>query len=84
MRLSVLRPSWPKFDGPAQAQVKGFVLAFAALHGADDIGGPEGLAGLGADVAVVAAVQVQGLDIESSRHMGILYCRWRVPAAEVR
>ena len=47
------------------------MLAFAALHGADDIGEPEGLAALGADVAVVAAVQVQGLDIEGSRRMGI-------------
>jgi hypothetical protein len=48
------------------------MLAFAALHGADDIGEPERLAALGADVAVVDAVQVQGLDIEGSRPMGIL------------
>jgi hypothetical protein len=53
--------------------VKGLILAFAALHGADDIGDPEGLAALGADVAVVAAVQVQGLDIEGSQRMGILH-----------
>src|ERR1035437_796221 len=47
------------------------MLAFAALHGADDIGEPERLGALGADVAVVDAVQVQGLDIEGSRPMGI-------------
>jgi hypothetical protein len=70
MNLSVLRPSWPRFDAPAQ---EGFDARPAALHGADDIGEPEGLAALRTDVAVVAAVQVQGLDIEGSRRIGILH-----------
>jgi hypothetical protein len=55
--------------------VNGFVicgLPLAALLGADDIGEPEGLGALGGEVAVVAAVQVKGLDIKSVLHPGIV------------
>ena len=55
-------------------QMKGLMLVLAAHHGADDIGQPEGLAALGAGVAVVAAVQIQGLDVEGSRRRGIPNC----------
>ena len=54
--------------------MNGFVIwpPLAALLGADDIGEPEGLVALGGEVAVVAAVQVKGLDIKSVRHPGIV------------
>jgi hypothetical protein len=70
-----LRRSWPKFeiqelvsfDGPTQSQAEGLLDlrgALGALLGADDVGESEALAAFGGEVAVVAAVQVQGLNIE--------------------
>jgi hypothetical protein len=45
-------------------------FALAASLGADDVGEPEGLAALDGEEAVVAAVQVQGLDVQDQAAVG--------------
>src|SRR5664279_3596575 len=63
----VEEPGVGSFDGPAQAQGERLLdlrFALAFLLGADDVGEPQGLAALRGEVAVVAAVQVQGLNVQ--------------------
>ncbi len=67
----VREPGVGAFDGPTQAhgvwrlrRRRLLAVALGLLLGADDVGDPEAVAALRGQVAVVAAVQVQGLNIE--------------------
>src|SRR5664279_4928267 len=69
----VREPGAGAFNGPAQSEGERFLglcFALAFLLGADDVGEPQAVAALRGEVAVVAAVQVQGLNVQQESAVG--------------